>query len=143
MKISTKGRYAIRVMLDLAEHNTGDYIPLMDIATRQEISEKYLEAIVALLSKNGLVNSLRGKGGGYRLVKEPENYTIYSILEVTEGALAPVTCLEDDPNRCERASICKTVKMWEDFHKLIKDYFNGISLQDLLDSQQDVGSYII
>ena len=95
MKISTRGRYAIRVMLDLAEHNTGEYIPLMDIAKRQEISEKYLEAIVASLSKNGFVRSLRGKGGGYQLLRAPEEYTVGSILRLTEGSLAPVACLDD------------------------------------------------
>ena len=104
MKISTRGRYAIRVMLDLAEHNTGEYIPLMDIAKRQEISEKYLEAIVASLSKNGFVRSLRGKGGGYQLLRAPEEYTVGSILRLTEGSLAPVACLDDHPNQCERAS---------------------------------------
>lgn len=108
MKISTRGRYAIRVMLDLAEHNTGEYIPLMDIAKRQEISEKYLEAIVASLSKNGFVRSLRGKGGGYQLLKDPSEYTIGSILRLTEGSLAPVACLEHDPNQCERIAVCKT-----------------------------------
>ena len=105
MKISTRGRYAIRVMLDLAEHNTGEYIPLMDIAKRQEISEKYLESIVASLSKNGFVRSLRGKGGGYQLAKAPEEYTIRSILQLTEGSLAPISCLEDNPNLCERVHI--------------------------------------
>ena len=99
MKISTRGRYAIRVMLDLAEHNTGEYIPLMDIAKRQEISEKYLEAIVASLSKNGFVRSLRGKGGGYQLLKDPSEYTIGSILRLTEGSLAPIACLEHEPNQ--------------------------------------------
>ena len=113
MKISTRGRYAIRVMLDLAEHNTGEYIPLMDIAKRQEISEKYLEAIVASLSKNGFVRSLRGKGGGYQLLKDPSEYTIGSILRLTEGSLAPIACLEHEPNQCERVSVCKTLKMWE------------------------------
>lgn len=133
MKISTKGRYAIRVMLDLAEHNTGEYIPLMDIAKRQGISEKYLESIVVVLSKNDFVQSLRGKGGGYRLLKQPKDYTIGSILKVTEGSFAPVTCLEKSPNRCERASLCKTLKMWEGFCNIIEDYFEGITIQDLLD----------
>ena len=94
MKISTKGRYALRVMIDLAEHNTGEYIPLMDIARRQDISEKYLEAIVATLSKNDFLISLRGKGGGYKLARNPEDYSVLSILLVTEGSLAPVACLE-------------------------------------------------
>ena len=118
MKISTRGRYAIRVMLDLAEHNTGEYIPLMDIAKRQEISEKYLEAIVASLSKNGFVRSLRGKGGGYQLLRAPEEYTVGSILRLTEGSLAPVACLEHEPNQCERVATCKTLKMWEGAYKI-------------------------
>lgn len=143
MKISTRGRYAIRVMLDLAEHNTGEYIPLMDIAKRQEISEKYLESIVASLSKNGFVHSLRGKGGGYQLAKSPEEYTIKSILLLTEGSLAPVTCLEDEPNLCERVAECKTLKMWEGLYKLILDYFDGITLADLLVDSTDVGNYVI
>lgn len=143
MKISTRGRYAIRVMLDLAEHNTGEFIPLMDIAKRQEISEKYLESIVAALSKNGFVRAQRGKGGGYQLVKAPADYSIGSILKVTEGSLAPVACLEGEVNTCERANECKTLKMWEDFHKMVQDYFDKISLQDLIGDGEDVGSYVI
>ena len=125
MKISTRGRYAIRVMLDLAEHNNGEYIPLMDIAKRQEISEKYLESIVSVLSKQKFVKALRGKGGGYRLVKTPAEYTIGSILRVTEGSMAPVACLDDHPNQCERAATCKTLQMWEGFYKIINEYFDG------------------
>ena len=143
MKISTRGRYAIRVMLDLAEHNTGEYIPLMDIAKRQEISEKYLEAIVASLSKNGFVRSLRGKGGGYQLLRAPEEYTVGSILRLTEGSLAPVACLDDHPNQCERASSCKTLQMWENFYKLINEYFDGITLEDLLEQNSNMGDYVI
>lgn len=143
MKISTRGRYAIRVMLDLAEHNSGEYIPLMDIAKRQEISEKYLESIVAALSKNKLVNALRGKGGGYRLAKAPEEYSIGSILRVTEGSMAPIACLENEPNECERAGECRTLKMWQDFYKLINDYFENITLQDLLEQSSDAGNYVI
>ena len=111
MKISTRGRYAIRVMLDLAEHNNGEYIPLMDIAKRQEISEKYLESIVSVLSKQKFVKALRGKGGGYRLVRTPAEYTIGSILRITEGSMAPVACLDDHPNQCERASSCRCGKV--------------------------------
>ncbi len=143
MKISTRGRYAIRVMLDLAEHNNGEYIPLMDIAKRQEISEKYLESIVSALSKNKLVAALRGKGGGYRLAKAPEEYTIGSILKVAEGSLAPIACLEDEPNQCERAGECRTLKMWQDLYKLIDNYFENITLQDLLEQNADAGSYVI
>ncbi|MGN8632528.1 RrF2 family transcriptional regulator [Blautia sp. HCP3S3_G3] len=143
MKISTRGRYAIRVMLDLAEHNQGEYIPLMDIARRQEISEKYLEAIISTFSKNGLLVALRGKGGGYKLAKSPEEYTIGSILKLAEGSLAPVACLEDVPNKCPRAAECKTLSMWEGLYKLIDEYFDGITLQDLLESGTDGGDYVI
>ena len=132
MKISTRGRYAIRVMIDLAEHNTGEYIPLTDIAKRQQISEKYLEAIVAMLVKSGNLKALRGKKGGYRLVKEPKDYNMKSILEVTEGNFAPVACLEDEKNECSRYSECKTIKMWEGFRKMVSDYFENISLEDLM-----------
>lgn len=142
MKISTRGRYAIRVMLDLAEHNSGQYIPLMDIAKRQEISEKYLESIVAALSRKRFVSALRGKGGGYRLARSPQDYTIADILRVTEGSLAPVACLEQEVNDCERASDCRTLKMWEGFYKVINEYFEGITLQDLLE-QEDAGNYVI
>ena len=143
MKISTKGRYALRVMIDLAEHNTGEYIPLMDIAKRQEISEKYLESIVVVLSRNDFVQSLRGKGGGYRLMKDPSEYTVGSILRITEGTFSPVSCLEKVPNRCERASHCKTLQMWERFQKVVEDYFDGISIQDLLDQAAGGDDYVI
>ena len=132
MKISTRGRYAIRVMLDLSENNTGEYIPLMDIAKRQGISEKYLESIVSVLSKND-----------YRLARQPEEYTVGSILKITEGPFAPVACLEKTPNRCERVAQCKTLKMWEGLQKLIEDYFEGITIQDLLDSNSGADHYVI
>ena len=113
MKISTKGRYALRVMIDLAEHDNGEYITLMDIAERQGISEKYLESIVSLLSKNDFLISLRGKGGGYKLSRRPEEYTVLSVLQCTEGSLAPVACLESKPNKCPKLEECKTITMWE------------------------------
>lgn len=143
MKISTRGRYAIRVMLDLAENDTGEYIPLVDIAKRQDISEKYLEAIVSMLVKSELLTALRGKGGGYRLIKSPEEYSVASILKVTEGPFAPVACLEHKPNRCDKASHCKTLKMWEGLQKLIEDYFENITIQDLLDSDTGADNYMI
>lgn len=143
VKISTKGRYALRVMLDLAENNTGKYIPLMDIAQRQEISEKYLESIVSILSKNDFLVSLRGKGGGYKLAKQPEEYKVGSILRVTEGSLTPVACLDKKPNTCERAAECKTLKMWQGFEDLINDYFDGITLADLLENNPGADNYII
>lgn len=132
MKVSTRGRYAIRVMIDLAEHYQGDYIPLIDIAKRQEISEKYLEAIVALLVKAGLLTALRGKRGGYKLTRTPDQYTLKDILEITEGAFAPVSCLEGEVNDCNRASQCKTLKVWTDFQKLVNEYFAGITLESLM-----------
>lgn len=142
MMISTKGRYALRVMIDLAEHNTGKYITLADIAARQEISEKYLESIVNLLSKKEYVDALRGKGGGYRLNRAPESYTVAEILKAADCTLAPVTCLEHEPNRCERAAYCKTLDMWEGLHKLINDYFDGISLADLVKNEGN-GNFVI
>lgn len=132
MIVSTKGRYALRVMIDMAEHDTGAYIPLMDIAKRQEISEKYLESIVSLLSKSGLVSALRGKGGGYRLNRPASDYTVWDILRVTEGALAPVSCLEGENNLCKRAAECRTLGMWTELHRLVRGYFAGITLADLL-----------
>lgn len=143
MKISTRGRYAIRVMLDLAERDTGEYIPLVDVAKRQEISEKYLEAIVSMLVKNGLLTALRGKGGGYKLTKKPADYNVASILRVTEGSFAPVACLEQQPNQCARMTHCKTLKMWEGLQKLLNDYFENITIQDLLDNDKGIDDYII
>lgn len=131
MMITTKGRYALRVMIDLAEHNTGEYIPLKDIAARQEISEKYLESILSVLSKSQFLIGLRGKGGGYKLAKLPKQYTVGSILRVTDGSLAPVACLEHKPNSCERASICKTLPVWEKLDKVIQDYLESVTLDQL------------
>lgn len=142
MKISTRGRYAIRVMIDLAEHGFGEYIPLTDIAKRQDISEKYLEAIVASLVKAGLLVGLRGKKGGYRLTKQPEEYTLYDILKITEGSFAPVSCLETEVNICPRAAACKTLDIWKNFEKLIEDYFQGIKL-DSLTGNDDCYDYVI
>ena len=143
MKISTKGRYAIRVMIDLAEHNTGEFIPLMDIAERQEISEKYLESIVSVLSKNELLLSLRGKGGGYKLNRLPEEYTIGDILRLTEGSFAPVACLEKKPNTCVKAGECKTLGMWEGFQKDVEQYFDGIIIADLANKTAGADNYVI
>ena len=143
MKISTRGRYAIRVMLDLAEQSTGEYIALVDIAKRQGISEKYLEAIVASLVKARLLTALRGKKGGYKLTRKPEEYTMREILQITEGAFAPVACLESETNECERASSCKTLKMWEGFQKVVNEYFEGITLADLLEGYDGADNYMI
>ncbi len=131
MKISTRGRYAIRVMLTLAEKYNGEYVPLKQISENQEISQKYIEGIMTDLSKKGLVEAVHGKGGGYKLVKDPSEYSIKEILLSTEGSLAPVACLEKDAPPCPRAANCKTLKMWKGFNKLIDDYFSGITLADL------------
>jgi Rrf2 family protein len=143
MMISTKGRYALRVMIDLAEHQTGNYIPLKEIAERQEISEKYLESILKILVQNKLLVGLRGKGGGYKLTKAPELYTVGSILRLTEGSLAPVSCLEQKPMQCERAAECRTLGMWTRLDKLINEFFDGITLSDLMFSYQAGNDYII
>lgn len=143
MKISTKGRYALRVMIDLAENNTGGYIPLKDIAARQAISEKYLENIISSLTKAYFLDGLRGKGGGYKLTRDPSDYTVGSILKLTEGSLAPVACLDDNLNKCPRVSACKTLSMWANFYKMIEDYFEGITLEDLLHSQTSGNDYVI
>lgn len=139
MKISTKGRYALRVMVDLAERETGEYVPLKEIANRQEISEKYLESIVIILAKAGLLSGLRGKGGGYRLTRAPQEYTVGSILKLTEGSLAPVACLEAG-QKCERAAQCKTLPVWEKLDKLVDDFLESITIADLL--QEDSGGKI-
>ncbi len=133
MKISTRGRYALRFMIDLAQHNNGEYIALKDISERQEISIKYLEQITSLLSKFGLLLSVRGPQGGYKLAKKPSEYTVGEILRLTEGNLAPVSCLEAEENSCARKNICKTLFLWEGLSKVINDYLNGITLENLLD----------
>lgn len=142
MLVSTKGRYALRVMIDLAEHSSGGYIPLRDVAERQEISEKYLESIVVLLSKAGLLEGLRGKGGGYKLTKRPEQYTAGSILKLTEGTMAPVACLEDRANSCPRASECRTLPMWEKLNSQLEQFFEGVTIADLM-KKDDGGDFVI
>ncbi|MGI6110070.1 MAG: RrF2 family transcriptional regulator [Eubacteriaceae bacterium] len=142
MMVSTKGRYALRVMIDLAENNTGEYIPLKDIAERQEISKKYLESIMTLLSKSGLITALHGKGGGYKLNRSPSDYSVGSILKVTEKTLAPVSCLECEPNTCPRASSCKTLPMWTQLNTMVDSFLEGISIEDLI-REEDVGDYVI
>lgn len=133
MLVSTKGRYALRVMLELAERPAGEYATLGTIAADQGISEKYLESIVAVLSKAGLVDALRGKGGGYRLNRPAKDYSVGEILRLTEGSIAPVSCLECSPNRCDRADGCKTLPMWEKLNELICGYLDSVTLADLLD----------
>ena len=132
MLISTRGRYAIRVIIDLAENGTGNYIPMKDVAARQDLSLKYLEKILPVLTQNGLVEGLHGKGGGYRLVREPKDYRIGDILRLTEGDLAPVACLECGAKPCEKAAECRTLPMWMEFKKIIDEYFDGKTLEDLI-----------
>lgn len=132
MLISTKGRYALRVMLDLMECGDG-YVPLAEIAERQQISEKYLEGIIAMLSRAGLVKSLRGKGGGYCAVRSAEEYTVGEILRITEGSLAPVTCLEEGAAVCPRSGECRTLPMWEKLHRTISNFLDSVTLASILD----------
>lgn len=132
MMISTRGRYALRVLLDLAEHYSGGYIPMKDVAKRQELSLKYIEKIMPVLKKNALVEGVHGKGGGYRLTKAPEEYKVGDILRLAEGDLAPVSCLACDAKPCEKAGKCRTLPMWQEFYRLVNDYFDGITLADLM-----------
>lgn len=132
MMVSTKGRYALRFLVDLAEHQKNDYVPLKDVAARQGISEKYLEIVVKELVKGGLLDAMRGKGGGYRLNRAPEEYSIKSVLELMEGPLTPVTCLEPGQNTCPRSNSCRTLPLWQGLDKVISDYLAQFSLADLL-----------
>jgi len=134
MKISTKGRYALRVMLDLAQNDTGEYIKVKEIANRQGISEKYLEQIIAVLNKAGYVKSVRGAQGGYRIAKEPRDYTVGMILRLTEGSLAPVACLEDD--ECGRCDTCETMEVWRDVYKAVNAVVDNVTLADLLEKRR-------
>lgn len=137
MKISTKGRYALRMMLDLAEHQGNGYIALKDIAERQNVSKKYLEQIVPILNKADILNTNRGYQGGYRLARTPDQYTVGDILRITEGSISPVACLDKNPVECERAAECATLPVWQGLYKVITDYLDGITLQDILDKQHD------
>ena len=132
MLVSTKGRYALRVMLELAQDDSAAYLPLPAIAERQGISEKYLESIISVLGKAGLVEGLRGKGGGYRLNRPPEKYPVGSILKLTEGGLSAVSCTAEGPSACARSSCCETRPMWDKLDAMIDDFFEGITLADLL-----------
>ncbi|MDO4484182.1 MAG: RrF2 family transcriptional regulator [Clostridia bacterium] len=143
MLISTKGRYALRVMIDLAEHRSDGFVSLREIAQRQEISEKYLEIIIKALVKAKAVESLRGKGGGYRLNKAPDEYTVDSILCLTEESLAPVSCLESDAPHCPRASSCRTLSLWKGLDKTIHDYLQSVTLADLVEQGNPGDNYII
>ncbi len=140
--ISTKGRYALRVMIDLAEHNDGSYIPLKEIASRQEISKKYLEIIVKEMVSGGLITGVSGKGGGYRLCREADSYSIGEIIELMEGTLSPVACLTKDAEKCPRESECQTLPLWSEFYKITHDFLYGKKLTDLTKRTSDY-NYVI
>lgn len=144
MKISTKGRYALRMMIDLAQNNNGLPVSLKDIAARQGISDKYMEQIISVLNKAGYVKSIRGAQGGYLLRKDPKEYTAGMILRLTEGSLAPVACVEDEEIVCERAETCATVELWKRINNAINNVVDHVTLQDLVDWQNEKsGDYII
>ena len=132
MIVSTKGRYALRVMLSFAQRSGGEYVPLKEIAEAEGISQKYLESIMTILSKAGFVDAVHGKGGGYRLNRRPEDYTVGSILKLTEGSLAAVSCTSQGAAACSRTTCCQTLPMWERLEKMIDEFFEGITLADLL-----------
>lgn len=134
MIVSTRGRYALRVMIDLAENSNQERIPLKEIAERQGISQKYIESIMTLLSKNKFVDAVHGKGGGYKLNKKPQEYRVGDILRLTEGTLAPVACLDKDAPPCDRKKFCRTLPMWTKLDKLVEDYLDSVTLSDLTKS---------
>ncbi len=142
MKISTKGRYALRMMVDLAGHRDEGVVALKDIAARQNISKKYLEQIVPLLNRAELLRTIRGYQGGYALSKPPEEYTVREILQVTEGNLAPVACLQSN-NDCEMRNTCPTLHVWDGLNKVINEYLDGITLADLVNTPDNGGDYCI
>ena len=145
MKISTKGRYALRMLVDLAEHQNDGYVALKDIAERQKISKKYLEQIIMIFNKSNILKTNRGSQGGYRLAKAPSQYTVGEILRLTEGSLAPVPCTEPGEIECERCEECATFPVWLGLSKVINDYLDGITLQDIVDGQREryANNYII
>ncbi len=136
MKISTKGRYAARVMFDLALNNTGECIKVKDIAARQGISEKYLEQIISVLNKAGYVKSVRGAQGGYRLARAPEEYTIGMILRLTEGSMAPVACLEEGAEDCERCDTCETLEVWKEIYEAVTQVIDNVTIADLVEKRR-------
>lgn len=135
MKISTKGRYALRMLIDLAEHKNDGYIALKDIANRQNISKKYLEQIIPILNRADILLANRGFQGGYKLAKSPDKYTVGDILRLTEGSLSPVACLDQEPNECVKNADCPTLPIWVGLKKVICEYLDGITIQDILDDQ--------
>lgn len=132
MLISSRGRYALRVMIDLAEHDNGGYIPMKEVAQRQDISLKYLERILPILVSAKLIEGIHGKGGGYRLTKKPEEYRIGDVLRLTEGDLAPVACLECNADKCRRTAECRTLPMWMELKRRVNDYLDSVTIADLM-----------
>lgn len=144
MKISTKGRYALRLMLDLAVYNTGEPVSLKDVAKRQQISEKYLEQIISVLNKSGFVRSIRGAQGGYMLTRKPSEYTVGSILRLTEGDLAPVSCVGAESMECDRKDSCVTVRIWEQLNEAVNNVVDHITLADMVTWQEQLADqYVI
>ena len=137
MIVSTKGRYALRVMVHFAQRGNEGYIPLKEIAEAEGISQKYLETIMSTLSKAGFVDAVHGKGGGYRLNRKPSEYTVGSILKLTEGGLSTVSCTAQGPSACSRTSCCRTLPMWEKLDAMVNDFFESVTLQDLMDEQHE------
>ena len=132
MIVSTRGRYALRVLVDMAEHSMDERVPLKEIVERQHISQKYIESIMTLLSKNGFVDGIHGKGGGYKLNRKPNEYVVGEILRLTEGTLAPVACLESGSPKCEKENSCRTVSMWRKLDELIENYLDSVTIADLM-----------
>ncbi|WLD76489.1 RrF2 family transcriptional regulator [Mogibacterium neglectum] len=142
MLVSTRGRYAIRVMIDLAEHMNGKYIPMKEIADRQDVSLKYMTKIMQALTKSGMLDGQHGKGGGYKLNREPEEYRVGDILRLTEGTLAPVACIDETDCKCDRSFECRTRPMWNELDKLISEYLDGITIADLMEGNT-ADNYVI
>lgn len=142
MIVTTRGRYALRVILDLAEHDDGNYIPMKDVAKRQGISLKYLEQILPILTKNGIIKAVHGKGGGYAFNRDPETCTVWDVLTLTEGNMASVSCLADENMVCERAGDCRTLGMWKGLDDLVRDYLHGVTIASLI-ANPNTDNYII
>lgn len=138
MMISTRGRYALRVMIDLAEHQEDGYTPMKDVAKRQSVSLGYMEKILPVLVKNGIVEGLQGKTGGYRLIRKPEEYTLGEILRLSEGSLAPVACLECGATPCDKATDCRTLPVWTELDRRINEYLDSVTVSDLLKSDPNI-----
>ena len=142
MLVSTRGRYAIRVMIDLAEHMNGKYIPMKEIADRQDVSLKYMTKIMQALTKSGMLDGQHGKGGGYKLNRDPEEYRVGDILRLTEGTLAPVACIDETDCKCDRSFECRTRPMWNELDKLISEHLDGITIADLMEGNT-ADNYVI